>query len=214
LPAQQYPSAYAPPNHLDLPLAKQFNQRYPHSVITAHGPYPLYRPPHNLIEDINHFGLYREFSSPLLTIPAKLLYFARREMVPIGIPTHLPIDRAHALSLGHTHVRPTQADVHEVNGHQSVKLVGIGKWGYYAEMGEEERGVMDAGLWTPTLGSASAEWDNDWNRASFCFDPWQKMPLKGVTYTHGMLNGLWQGRMLVSLASLCIKFSLSLTLYS
>jgi hypothetical protein len=134
-------------------------------------------------------------------------------MVPIGIPTHLPIDRAHALSLGHTHVRPTQADVHEVNGHQSVKLVGIGKWGYYAEMGEEERGVMDAGLWTPTLGSASAEWDNDWNRASFCFDPWQKMPLKGVTYTHGMLNGLWQGRMLVSsLTQLCIKFSL--TLYS
>jgi hypothetical protein len=32
---------------------------------------------------------------------------------------------------------------------------------------------------------------------TFCFDPWNKMPLKGVTYTHGMLNGLWQGRMLV-----------------
>ena len=59
---------------------------------------------------------------------------------------------------------------------------------------------MDGGLWTPTLGSPSAMWDNDWNRASFRFDPWQKMPLKGVTYTHGMLSGLWQGRMLVSLS--------------
>jgi hypothetical protein len=166
--------------------------------MTAHGPYPLYREPHLLLEDVEHFGRFLEFSRPLVTIAAKMLYFSRREMVPIGIPTHLPIDRAHAVALGHTHVRPTQADVHEVNQYQSCKMIEPTPWDYMAAMSEEEKKLMDNGLWTPTLGSASAKWDNDWNRMTFCYDPWHRMPLKGVTYTHGLLNGLWQGRMLVS----------------
>jgi hypothetical protein len=66
-------------------------------------------------------------------------------------------------------------------------------------MSEKEKELTDSGLWTPFLSAVSAQWDNDWNRATFCYDPWRNMPLKGVTYTHGMLNGLWQGRMLVSL---------------
>ena len=198
LTSVQYPSAYAPPNHFDLPLSEAFGHRFPHSVITAHGPYPLYRETHLLIEDVKHFGRHLEFSRPLVTIAAKLLYFTRREMVPIGIPTHLPIDRDHAISLGHTHVRPTQADVHEVNNYHSVSTVEHGPWDYLARMSNEEQKQFKDGLWTPTLTSASAKWDNEWNRAAFCHDPWNSMPLKGVTYTHGMLNGLWQGRMLVS----------------
>jgi hypothetical protein len=63
-------------------------------------------------------------------------------------------------------------------------------------MTEEDIQAMDNGFWTPTLTSASGQWDNDWNRMLFCCDPWQKIHSK-VTYTHGMLNGLWQGRMLV-----------------
>jgi hypothetical protein len=166
--------------------------------MTAHGPYPLYRETHVLLEDVYHFGRSLAFSRPLVTIAAKMLYFTRRETVPIGIPTHLPVNRAHALSLGHTHVHPTQADVHEVNRHESVKMVQRGLWDYMANMTEAEKKIMYDGLWTPTLTSASAKWDNDWNRMTFCYDPWRRMPLKGVTYTHGMLNGLWQGRMLVS----------------
>ena len=129
-----------------------------------------------------------------------MLFFARREMVPLSIPPHLAINRAQALSLGYTHVCPTMADIHEANAYQSVKLVERASWDYYAGMDEEQRKLMDGGLWTPTLGSPSAMWDNDWNRASFHFGPWQKMPLRGVTYKHGMLSGLWQGRILVSLS--------------
>lgn len=121
-------------------------------------------------------------------------------MVPIAIPTHLPIDREHALALGHTHVGPTQADVHEVNAHQSVKFIPPPRWNHLESMDEEEKSAMDAGIWTPTLTSPSAQWDNDWNRLTFCSDPWHRIPMKGVTYTHGMLNGLWQGRMLVRIS--------------
>ena len=103
-----------------LPSAKQFDQSCPHSVKSSHGPYPFHCDPHLLLED---FGRYIEFSWPLITIAAKMLYFARQEMWPIGVPAHLPIDRTHALSLGLTDVRPTQADIHEVNRHQSVKMI-------------------------------------------------------------------------------------------
>jgi hypothetical protein len=125
-----------------------------------------------------------------------MLYISRREMVPFAIPPHLPIDRAQALSLGRTHVGPTQADVHEVNAHRSVKLMQHQPWNYWETMSEE--GKTDVGPDARTLPSASAKWDNDWNRMTFCVDPWYKMPLKGMTYTYGMLDGLWQGRMMVN----------------
>lgn len=127
-----------------------------------------------------------------------MLYFSRRETVPIGVPNQLPIDRAHAISLGHAHVQPTQSDVHEVNAHQSVKIIQRPPWDYMTNMSDKEIQLMDLGLWTSTLTSASAKWDNDWNRMKFCYDPWHRMPSKDATYTHGILNGLWQGRMLVS----------------
>lgn len=183
-----------------MPLSEKFEPRSPYSdsVITAHGPYPLYREPHPFLERVEHFGRFLEFSPPLISIAAKMLYFSRREIVPIRIPTILPIDRAHAISLGDTYVHPTQADVHEVNTHQSVKIVQRPPWDYRTNMSDEETQLMDHGLWMPTLMSASAQWDNDWNRTKFCYDPWLRMPSKDATYTDGILNGLWQGRMLVS----------------
>lgn len=157
---------------------------------------------HVVIEDVFHYGINLEFSRPLVTVAAKMLYFSRRETIPIGIPPHLPIDRAHAIALGHTHVRPTQADVHEVNAHQTVKMVTPPKWDYHADLSEDQKEAMVGGLWTPTLRTTSAMWDNDWNRSVFCFDPWQTTPMRGVTYTHGIFNGLWQGRMLVGFTHL------------
>lgn len=134
-------------------------------------------------------------------------------MVPISIPTHLPIDRAHALALGHTHVGPTQADVHEVNAHQSVKFVPPSRWDYQETMTKEDIWAMNNGFWAPTLTSASGQWDNDWNRMSSCYDPCQKIQSK-VTYTYGMLNGLWQGRMLVRIAfSFCCDLDPECYLY-
>ena len=181
-----------------LPLPDHFNRQFPASVQTAHGIYPLYREPHKLIEDVDHYGRNLEWSRPLITIAAKMLYFARRETVPIPIPPQLPRDRAHAIELGHIHISPTAADVQEVNDHLTVQFVDRTEWDYHTKMSDEQLEQMDEGLWTEDLNTASSRWDNDWNRSAFCFDPWLRTKLKGVTYTHGMLNGLWQGRMLVS----------------
>lgn len=198
-PCQQYPSTSTPANHFVLPLHDQFNRRrFPGSVQTAHGIYPLYREPHKLIEDVFHYGRNLEWSKPLITIAAKMLYFAIRETIPIGIPHHLPRDRAHALELGHTHIGPTAADVQEVNQYPSVQFVEKTEWDYHNRMSAKELEQMDGGVWTTDLTTASSYWDNDWNRSAYCFDPWLPIEPKGVTYTHGMLNGLWQGRMLVS----------------
>ncbi|KAF7976205.1 hypothetical protein HWV62_7390 [Athelia sp. TMB] len=193
----RYPSTHAPANHFEMPLSHRYRHQFPHSVVTAHGPFPLYRELSELIEDVFHYDINIEFSRPLVTVAAKMLYFSRREIIPIGIPPHLPVDRAQAIALGHTHVRPTQADVREVNAHQSVRMVPPPNWNYRDSLSPAELDAMAHGLWTPSLTSASALWDNDWNRSTFCFDPWETAPHKGVTYTHGMFNGLWQGRMLV-----------------
>ncbi|KZP26511.1 hypothetical protein FIBSPDRAFT_782032 [Athelia psychrophila] len=201
----RYPSTHAPANHFSMPLytpsnmslSRKWRQQFPNSTLTAHGSFPLYRATNDLLEDVFHYDINLEFSRPLVTIAAKMLYLSRREILPIGVPPHLPIDRATAIALGHTHVRPTQADVHEVNAHQSVQMVPPPDWNYTDSLSLSELDAMHQGLWTPSLTSASAMWDNDWNRSAFCFDPWSTPKVKGITYTHGMFNGLWQGRMLV-----------------
>lgn len=156
----------------------------------------MYRDPRCVLENVTHFGQVLEISRPLITVAAKMLYISRREVVPFAIPPNLPVDRAQALALGRTQVGPTQADVHEFNAHQSVKLVQRQPWNYWEIMSEEGKTDIDPD--TRTLSSASAKWDNDWNRMNFCVDPWHKIPLKGMTYTYGMLDGLWQGRMMVN----------------
>lgn len=55
--------------------------------------------------------------------------------------------------------------------------------------GEDKR-VVDVSLWNPMPTSASGQRDNDRNRIAFCSDFWQKMPMKGETYTHDILDGL------------------------
>jgi hypothetical protein len=172
-------------------------------MITAHGPYPLYREPSEITQSIYHYGLETEVSVPLITVAAKLIYFSRREAVPFFVPNDLPVNRMHAASLGHFEIRPTQADIIEVNAHVDTKLVPHTKWNWREDLTEDELELEDSGIYSVDLKSASSKWDNDWMRLCFCANPWIPDPMKGTVYSVGSLIGLWQGRMLVSVFFFC-----------
>jgi hypothetical protein len=168
-------------------------------MMTAHGPFPVYSEPTLITQQLIHFGEPIKMSTPLITVAAKMLYFSRREIVPFNIPPHLPVNREHAMQLGHFEVGPTQDDVVEFNAHINTKLPPATRWNWWEDLTAEELSLGFSGVWTPKLKLPSAKWDNDWMRLNYCYNPWIDIPAKGTVYTPGMLTGLWQGRMIVGL---------------
>ncbi|KAI0937449.1 hypothetical protein AcV5_005355 [Taiwanofungus camphoratus] len=196
LTALRYPSFHAPDNHFWFPLPEELNNEFPFALTTPHGFYPLYREPSVLVETFHHFGLRLDICAPLIAQGAKLLYMTLSD-VPFSIDPGLPVDRAHALQLGRTHVSLTQADLREANAHKSVQLVERGEWDWRAQLAEDAGRLEDDGVWRKGLKSKSARFDNDWNRLTGCLNPWRVPALKGVVYTYGTMDGLWQGRLLI-----------------
>jgi hypothetical protein len=166
-------------------------------MITAHGPYPLYREPDEIAQAFTHYGISLDFSRPLISTAAKLIYFSHTEIVPFNIPSQLPHSRAHAIQLGYFGVGPTRADIIEVNSHVNTKLVPQTKWDWWEDLTEQELEQEDRGMTSWDLKSASSKWDNDWMRLAYCSNPWVRVPGQGRVHTPGSLTGLWQGRMLV-----------------
>lgn len=194
--ALRYPSFHAPDKHFSFPLPEDLEEQYPYTLMTPHGFYPQYRHPEHLREYLPHFGLPIEISAPLIAQGAKLLYLTLYET---RLPHHpeLPVNREHAIALGRTFVAPTLADIDEANAHRAVRLVSHGAWDWREKLDAAQGKLEDDGVWRTTLTAASVAWDNDWHRWCGCIDPWVNDPLKGVVYTLGSLNGLWQGRLLV-----------------
>ena len=91
----RYCQAEAPPCHFVCPLPASPRQISPISMPSAHGPYPVYADPGRLVA-LPYFGSMPAFAPPPITPAAKLLYFARREIIPFNIPPHLPRTRAEA----------------------------------------------------------------------------------------------------------------------
>lgn len=202
--ALRYPSSHAPDNHFDFPLSEDFNGVFPYTLITPHGYYPLYRAPEMLVDTFKHFGVRLHIQAPLITQAAKLLYFACLETVSIPPPPGIPLNRAHAISLNLPDGIPTVEDYEEMNAHKSAQFVDVGSWDWRAELDDEQGKLEDDNVWRRGLKSASSRWDNDWQRWSYCWDPWnEKDDLKGVVYTYGTLSGLWQGRAMVWLNLIC-----------
>jgi len=167
---------------------------------TAHGYYPLYRDASETKTVLTHFGHRIDICPPPLPAAAKLLYFSRRESLPLEVPAGVPRDREHANQLGITRGQ-TQADLIEVNSHKGAKVVPPTHWDWKDALKPEELELEEQGTWTLDLKAASAQWDNDWERLTNCWDPWSQPELKGVVYTPGMMDGLWQGRILVRMSS-------------
>jgi hypothetical protein len=176
----RYPSAHAPHNHFTMPLRDNSDGHLRQSIILAHGAFPLYRAG---VAHTTHFydRTDLEIGIPLASTAAKLIFFSRRQVTPIGIPIHLPLTRQHAIQLGFgDQIGPTQEDVHELNQHKVVKHVPSTIW--------------DSDSATPAF---SSQFDDDWYRLTDCIYPMEKSSLKNTLYTYGSATGLWQGRILV-----------------
>lgn len=177
----KYPSALAPQHHFSIPPPAT-SAVVANSIVTAHGPYPIYLSPSRAWSQV-HYSSRPIMAPPLITIAAKLVYFSRRELVPFGIPPHLPLNRADAIARGRTDIGPTKEDIIEFNQHPDTKLPRRGDaWGADDASGEP-------------LSKSS---DDDWWRLRLCSNAWVTEPRLGRVYTPGLLTGLWQGRMLVS----------------
>jgi hypothetical protein len=173
----RYPSALVPSNHFVLPFTSSAPSHFPYTTTTPHGPYPLYRDDKYHISD-NHFGKVHGIALPLHTTAARLLFFSRRSN-SFPIPPEIPETRSHAIALGFNGVCLTQEDVHEFNAHRPAQL------------------PVETSFDEPS--DESSNWDSDWNRWMYCWDPWIDVPLKGPVYKPGTLAGLWHGRALVGL---------------
>ncbi|KAJ7028410.1 hypothetical protein C8F04DRAFT_64024 [Mycena alexandri] len=179
----RYASTFAPQNHFVLPLQTTVLPQA-NSIVTAHGPYPVYLNPERAWSQI-HFSSRPVITPPLVTVAAKLVYFSRRETVPFSVPPHLPLNREHALAAGINRVGPNQDDIQEVNAHLNERLPEA-----RAGWGEESADVDDEPL--------STYWDSDWWRLRKCFDVHRETDRQlGASYVPGTFTGLWQGRMLI-----------------
>jgi hypothetical protein len=176
---------YTPNNHFNLPLsAEALDYTLPTSVETAHGDYPIYRDSSDFGPRVLHSGCALTICRPLITLAAKHLYFARRELVPQACPPHAPLNRA-TIEPGRQFVGPTHEDIAEFNAHKGAKL--------YPAHGFN---ALDSAC--RDSQAPSARWDYDWERMLSCCDPWAASPFAGPVSPVGALNGLWGGRMSVS----------------
>ncbi|KAF8657156.1 hypothetical protein AX16_002270 [Volvariella volvacea WC 439] len=197
----RYTSAEAPPNHFSLPLPSSFRHliykresQLFSRIETAHGPYPIYYDGRTDTSQV-HYSSRPAMHTPSITIPAKLLYFVRRELIPFPVLRELRRTRAQADAEGVTDVGPTQEDIIEVNEGSSVRLV-------------PSAASSSGSSLPPTYPHPlSSIWDHQWDRARRA-DPFEsekkrRARLSGKRqkynrslYEPGMLTGLWQGRIL------------------
>ncbi|KAF9447852.1 hypothetical protein P691DRAFT_670651 [Macrolepiota fuliginosa MF-IS2] len=186
----RYHQAEAPPSHFHLPLpTHQGNIVFPHSLPSAHGPYPVYVDPQPIA--LPYFGAMPQFSPPPITAAAKLLYFARREVIPLDIPPHLPRTRAEAPPASEP--QPTQEDLVEINNHRGAEPPLRVTWDW-----ESDRKLVNGIPTNPQSNfDDSTRWDADYWRRRFCGNAWQSQPKwrPGKVYIPGSMDGLWQGRL-------------------
>jgi hypothetical protein len=186
----RYATYCAPHTHFTVPLSRNLLQ-LPHSFQTVHGIYPQYREGCSSKMPLYH-ARNLEVGVPLASIAAKLVYFSRREVLPIGVPLDFPRTREHAFQLGLTMVGPTQEDIQELNDHKIAKLVPETTWDWWSKIkGYDHLKPEELAKRAP-----SALWDDDWNRLADCNHLFNPVSLKRPHYTPGQLGGLWQGRML------------------
>ncbi|PSR74766.1 hypothetical protein PHLCEN_2v9563 [Hermanssonia centrifuga] len=169
----RYPSFYAPDNHFEFPISRDFLERLPVTIRTPNGAYPVYRSPLDSLARPMHYREPFYVRAPLISVSAKLLYFSRAEAVPQEVVEGTPLDRADAIARGITYILPTRVDYAEFNSHKAVKFLNNGSW-------ERNQPI-------------SMHLDIDWDRSLYCFDPWSDGPLN-LPYTFGTLTGLWLGR--------------------
>ncbi|KAJ7628900.1 hypothetical protein FB45DRAFT_919492 [Roridomyces roridus] len=159
----RYPSALCPPHHYTVPLLSSVlgsgAEAGAITIPTNHGLYPIY--PLGTPRRSTSRSRSRTRGRLLTAAPARLLYFARLQVNGrMGVPPHLPRDRAEADArwqaavaggaLGSQPISPTQADVHERNARPAVRFesqVPAGEGVDFWADGDDTSEIKDAGRW-------------------------------------------------------------------
>ncbi|RDB15915.1 hypothetical protein Hypma_003505 [Hypsizygus marmoreus] len=212
----RYPVGEIPPQHFTLPLPSSPHLLVqPTTIPTLHGPYPVYPSPTMRLISRPHYGTRPVLSTPLISSAARLLYFARDEVVPLGVPPHFANDRRESWAQGRKEIGQTREDVEEFNWGWTVRLP-LGR-DEDEDIAADTTMAMAPGLSPfpdPRLPHArwagkaphskslaaphrSRKWDADWWRLRLCGDPTRRQPWVpiGRVYEPGCMDGLWQGMM-------------------
>jgi hypothetical protein len=101
-------------------------------------------------------------STPLLTIAAKLLFVARKEMFPIRGPPHLP------QAPGPGVIGATQEDYKEVNKSPGARLCRVVTWNWDTGSPNQVGGEDGDGTEIDEGWEESKVWDTEWWRRLLC----------------------------------------------
>lgn len=115
----RYPSTEVPTNYFHLPFSPSLHT-LPTTIQTVHNPYPVWPPPYRTTVEV-HYNSRPIFNIPLIAPAAKLLFFARQELIPLESPAHLADNRAEWLARGNMGIGVTREDIDEFNWGWSVR---------------------------------------------------------------------------------------------
>ncbi|KAF4576325.1 hypothetical protein EYR36_001075 [Pleurotus pulmonarius] len=206
----RYSAAHAPASHYTLPLVQQgWRRNLPHTVMTAHGLYPIYGPavlpslsqainslpytPENYL-NVSYFGARCIFSAPPPSMAAKLLYCSRRR-AGLSIPPHLPATRAEAIRRAREEWERQQRENGRVVGENGV--VWDGRMPNGPTPTKED--IIDLNAHQSTELPIRTSWYAGWDGLDALSSPPSRCSRRiGDAYVPGMLDGLWQGRMFIT----------------
>jgi hypothetical protein len=183
-----------------------YEGHFPTSVGSAHGEWPHYVNAQDVINTVPCYGGAVKLATPLITVAARLLFVAVRELVPMHVPADLFTDRADAARHGQAEViRPTQADIIEVNAVDHVRIRPRPDWDWLAGLSPSEYHHEASGLYHAPFRAPSARWDDEFMRLMYCSDVYHNPPEKGRIHQLGSLTGDWAGRFNVGSFSSTVK---------
>ena len=162
-----------------------------HSFDTIHGEYP----PPVVCEPttIQYYGRRIELACPILSVAAILVHFSRKHIFPVNPPLDAPQDLAPG------YVGPRLEDYADLNVTPHARLPPATAWDWQASLSEEvrrdPRAVEDE--------APSAKLDIDWQR--LVYNVHLPNDIDQFAYDFGSMNGLWVGKMIVSVDLVLFK---------
>lgn len=132
-------------------------------------------------------------SRPLITIAARLIFVAMKEMNPVTIPHHLPEAPGPGI------VGLTQQDVREVCNSPSAKLCRVVTWNWDTGSPNRVGGEDGDSNEIDERWEESKVWDTEWWRRLLCRSYNGKRPkyLPGNVFNLGSMRGRWVGKKFV-----------------
>ncbi|PPQ70260.1 hypothetical protein CVT25_013297 [Psilocybe cyanescens] len=211
---QRYAASYAPPNHFSLPLrhpspsspssssssshTQQAQLPITFRLPNSHKRYPHYLP--QRAHSVHHFRAILALTAPPCSIPAKLLFVARRELRPAAVPAHAPPGP------GGPGMPLTQDDYRALNSARAAVLPRGAKWDWDKGSAVEVNPRLGAGgvererkAIAAVGDEESRRWDATFWKMRLCGDYMDPGPLfrPGEVYDPGSMRGLWQGKIYV-----------------